>query len=131
MSAELIAASLLNVAGVTNLVGTRRALGVLPQNCAMPALVYSVVDTTPIITMNAIAGPQLLQSRIQVTALAATPAGVEQILAAVMAAMNLKSGTFATKAVAWTIRDIKSPLTRDNEAGLWYCSQDFVAHWYE
>lgn len=131
MSAELISASLLNVAGVTNLVGTRRALGVLPQNCAMPALVYSVVDTTPIITMNAIAGPQLLQSRIQVTALAATPAGVEQILAAVMAAMNLKSGTFATKAVAWTIRDIKSPLTRDNEAGLWYCSQDFVAHWYE
>ena len=51
--------------------------------------------------------------------------------AAVMAAMNLKSGTYATKAVAWTIRDIKSPITRDNEAGLWYGSQDFVAHWYE
>ena len=131
MSAELITASLLNVAGVTNLVGTRRTLGVLPQNCAMPALVYSVVDTMPVVTMNAIAGPQLLQSRIQVTALATTPASVEQILTAVMAAMNLKSGTYATKSVAWTIRDIKSPITRDNEAGLWYGSQDFVAHWYE
>ena len=131
MSAELITASLLNVAGVTTLVGTRRTLGVLPQNCAMPALVYSVVDTMPVVTMNAIAGPQLLQSRIQVTALATTPASVEQILTAVMAAMNLKSGTYATKAVAWTIRDIKSPITRDNEAGLWYGSQDFVAHWYE
>lgn len=131
MSAELITAALLNVSGLTNLVGTRRALGVLPQNCAMPALVYSVVDTTPVVTMNAIAGPQLLQSRIQVTALATTPAGVEQILTAVMAAMNLKSGTYATKVVAWTIRDIKSPITRDNEAGLWYGAQDFVAHWYE
>ena len=76
MSAELIAASLLNVAGVTNLVGTRRALGVLPQNCAMPALVYSVVDTMPVVTLNAIVGPQLLQSRIQVTALATTPAAI-------------------------------------------------------
>ncbi len=131
MSAELIVASLLNVAGVTNLVGTRRALGVLPQNCAMPALVYSVVDTMPVVTMNAIVGPQLLQSRIQVTALATTPAGVEQILTAVMAAMNLRAGTYATTVVAWTLRDIKSPITRDNEAGLWYGSQDFVAHWYE
>ncbi len=131
MSAELITASLLNATGVSNLVGTRRALGVLPQNCAMPALVYSVVDTMPVVTMNAIAGPQLLQSRIQVTALAATPAGVEQILTAVMAAMNLKSGIYAGKSVAWTIRDIKAPITRDNEAGVWYGSQDFVAHWYE
>ena len=131
MSAELITAALLNVTGVSNLVGTRRTLGVLPQNCAMPALVYSVVDTMPVVTMNAIAGPQLLQSRIQVTALATTPAGVEQILTAVMAAMNLKSGTYATRSVAWTIRDIKSPITRDNEAGVWYGSQDFVAHWYE
>ena len=122
MSAELITAALLNVAGVTNLVGTRRALGVLPQNCAMPAIVYSVVGTTPIVTMNAVAGPQLLQSRIQVTALATTPSSVEQILATVMAAMNLKSGTFATRSVARTIRDIKSPITRDNEAGLWYGS---------
>ena len=131
MSAELITAALLNVSGVTALVGTRRALALLPQNCAMPALVYSAVSTTPVVTMNAISGPQLLESRIQVTALATTPAGVEQVLAAGMAAINLKSGTYAGKAVAWTLRDIKAPITRDNEAGVWYGSQDFVAHWYE
>jgi branched-subunit amino acid transport protein len=131
MSAELITAALLNVAGVTNLVGDRRALAVLPQNCAMPALVYSTVSTTPILTMNALWGPQLLESRVQVTALALTPAGVEQILAAVMAAMNLKSGTYAGKSVARIVRDIKPPIARDNEANVWHGSQDFMAHWYE
>lgn len=131
MSAELITAALLNVAGVTNLVGDRRALAVLPQNCTMPALVYSTISTTPIFTMNALSGPQLLESRIQVTALAITPAAVEQILAAVMAAMNLKSGAYAGKNVARIIRDIKAPITRDNEANVWYGSQDFMALWYE
>ena len=131
MSAELITAALLNVAGVTNLVGDRRALAVLPQNCTMPALVYSTVSTTPIFTMNALSGPQLLESRIQVTGLALTPAGVEQILAVVMAAMNLKSGTYADKGVARVVRDIKTPITRDNEANVWYGSQDFMALWYE
>ena len=131
MSSELITAALLNVVGVTNLVGERRALAVLPQNSAMPALVYSTVSTTPHLTMNALSGPQLLESRIQVTALALTPAGVEQILAAVMAAMNLKSGTYAGKSVARIVRDIKAPITRDNEANVWYGSQDFMALWYE
>lgn len=118
MSSELITAALLNVAGVTNLVGDRRAMAVLPQNCAMPALVYSTVSTTPILTMNARSGPQLLESRVQVTALALTPAGVEQILTAVMGAMNLKSGTYAGKSVARIVRDIKAPITRDNEANV-------------
>ncbi len=131
MSAELITAALLNVAGVTSIVGNRRALALLPQNCAMPALVYSVVSTTPVVTMNAMTGPQLLESRIQITALAITPTGVEQILTAVMTAVNLKSGSYAGKNVAWILRDIKAPITRDNEAGVWYGSQDFVAHWYE
>ena len=131
MSAELITAALLNVAGVTTLVGDRRALAVLPQNCAMPALIYSTVSTTPILTMNALSVPQLLESRIQVTALAITPAALEQILAAVMAAMNLKSGAYAGKNVARIIRDIKAPITRDNEANVWYGSQDFMALWYE
>jgi hypothetical protein len=97
----------------------------------MPALVYSAVSTTPIFTMNALSGPQLLESRIQVTGLAITPAAVEQILAAVIAAMNLKSGTYAGKSVARIIRDIKAPITRDNEANVWYGSQDFMALWYE
>jgi len=44
MNAEIIIANLLNVTGITNLVGNRRALGQLPQNTVMPALVYNIID---------------------------------------------------------------------------------------
>ena len=131
MSAELIASELLNVAGVTALVSTRRAMGQLPQNSAMPAVVYDVVDPVPIITMNAASGPQLMRSRIQVTALASLPGGVDQVLTAVMTALNLKSGTYATKTVIAVVRDMRTQIIKDNDAGVWYASQDFIAHWYE
>lgn len=131
MSIELITAALLNVAGVTSIVGDRRALSQLPQNTAMPAIVYDSVSTVPVITMNAASGPQMLISRVQVTALAMTPGGVESILTVVMAALNLKSGTYAGRLVACVVRDTKNQIMRDNEASVWYGSQDFMVHWYE
>jgi hypothetical protein len=131
MSIELITSALLNVSGVTVLVGDRRALSQLPQGAAMPAVVYEGISTTPQLTMNAASGPQLLISRVQITALALNPGDVAAILTAVMAALNLKSGTYAGKQVASVIRDIKTSITKDNDAGVWYGSQDFMVHWYE
>lgn len=131
MGIEQIAGALLNVSGVTSIVGARRAVAQLPQGTAMPAIVYDVVSTMPVITMNAASGPQLLISRVQVTALATTPGGVQDILTAVMAAMNLKSGTYAGCIVASVVRDLRTQITKDNEAGVWYASQDFMVHWYE
>lgn len=131
MSIEEITASLLNAPGVTSIVGGRRALSQLPQGTAMPAIVYDGISTTPQITMNAASGPQLLISRVQITALALSPVDVAAIHAAVMSAMNLKSGTFAGKQVSSVIRDLKTQVSKDNEAGVWYGSQDFIVHWYE
>ncbi len=131
MSAELITAALLNVPGVTSLVGVRRAVSQLPQGTAMPALVYEAISTMPVMTVNASFGAQLLSSRVQITALAADAAGVAQVLAAAMAAMNLQSGTYAGKTVASSIRDIGTGLARDNDAGIWFGSQDFIITWYE
>ena len=131
MSIELIASALLNVPGVTAIVGDRRALSQLPQGTAMPAIVYEGISTTPQLTMNAASGPQLLISRVQITALALNPGDVAAIHTAAMAALNLKSGTYAGKQVASVIRDIKTQITKDNEAGVWYGSQDFMVHWYE
>ena len=51
MSAELITAALLNVSGVTSLVGTRRAVSQLPQGSDMPALVYEAISTMPMMTV--------------------------------------------------------------------------------
>lgn len=131
MSIELITSALLNVPGVTAIVGDRRALSQLPQGAQMPALVYEGISSTPQITMNAASGPQLMVSRVQITALALNPGDVATIHAAVMLAMNLKSGTYAGKTVASVVRDLKTQVTKDNEAGIWYGSQDFMVHWYE
>lgn len=130
MSAELITAELLNVAGVTALVGTRRAFAQLPPNSTMPALVYDVIGDVPILPINASAGPQLMRSRVQVTALALTLAECAQIQTAVLAAMNLKSATYAGKVVSGTVEDIAGPRTRDNELGVWESPKDFIIIWY-
>lgn len=131
MSAELITAALLNVSGVTSLVGTRRAVSQLPQGTAMPALVYESISTMPVMAVNASFGAQLLTSRVQVTALAVNAAGVDSVLSAVMAAMNLKSGTYATKSVVSVVRDLRTGISKDNDAGIWYASQDFIIYFYE
>ena len=131
MSAELITAALLNVSGVTALVGTRRAVSQLNQNTAMPALVYESIGTSPVMTLNASFGAQLLTSRVQVTALALDAAGVDSVLAAVMSAMNLKSGGYAGKSVISVVRDLRTGISKDNDAGIWYASQDFIIHLYE
>ncbi len=131
MSAELITSALLNVSGVISLVGTRRAVSQLPQGSAMPALVYESISTMPVMTVNASNGAQLLLSRVQVTALALDAAGVDSLLSAVMSAMNLKSGAVTGKNVASVIRDMRTGLSKDNDAGVWFCSQDFMIHWYE
>jgi hypothetical protein len=131
MSVELITAALLNVSGVTSLVGARRAVSQLPQGTTMPALVYEAIDTMPVMMVNASFGAQLLMSRVQVTALADNAAGVDSVLSAVMAAMNLKSGTVASKSVVSVVRDMRTGIQKDNDAGIWYASQDFIFHWYE
>lgn len=131
MSAELIVGAMLNTSSVTSIVGTRRAVSQLPQGTAMPALVYEAISTMPVMTVNASFGAQLLSSRVQITALAADAAGVAQVLAAAMAAMNLKSGTYAGKAVVSSVRDMATGLAKDNDAGIWFGSQDFIITWYE
>jgi hypothetical protein len=48
-----------------------------------------------------------------------------------MSAMNLKSGTVASKTVVSVVRDMRTGIQKDNDAGIWYASQDFIFHWYE
>lgn len=130
MSAELITAALLNVAGVTGLVGTRVACAQLPQNTALPALVYDVVDDVPLLPINASAGPQLMQSRVQLTALAITLGECASVQAAVLAALNLKSGSIAGKTVVSVVEDFAGPRTHDDDASVWASPKDFIITWY-
>lgn len=132
MSAHTIAAELLGAAAIVAIVGDRRALAQLPQGTdTMPALVYEIVDSVPVLPINAADGPQLMLSRIQVTGLAMDPADLEALQAAVRSALHLQSGTIAGHHVAAVVRDIETSITRDNARGVWYGSQDFIATWYD
>lgn len=130
MSAATLAASLLGASGIVTLVGSRRALAQLPQGTAMPAVVYDI-DTSPVTPINAAAGPQLIRARMTVTALAATPGEVDSIRDTVRVAVNLTSGIVAGHRVVSVVRDIETNITRDNDAGVWIGSTDYVIHFYE
>ena len=131
MSIEKIIDALLDVPAVVAMVGTRRRVAQMKQHDQMPAIVFKTISSVPIITMNAVDSPQLLSSRVQIVVIDKSPEGVNDVHQVVMQVLNLKSGTYAGKAVISVLRDIKTELALDNEVGLWYGSQDFIVHWYE
>ena len=132
MNPELIVASMLNVAGVTNLVGNRRAMGQLPQNTAFPALVYTIVDATPTPHLNYSGERQMARARIQINPIAKTIPEVKSILDAVRAAMDFKlQQVYATKTVISSRMELLGPIEKDDDLGVWTQSVDYMLMWYE
>lgn len=130
MSDVLLAAALLDRPSIVTLVGSRRALTQLPQGSEFPAVVYGV-ESSPVLPINASAGPQLIRSRVQVTALARTVAEVEAVRAAVKGAISLTSGVIAGHRVVSVVPDVETSAQRDDDAGVWFRHSDYVLHWYE
>jgi hypothetical protein len=130
MSAALLAGALLSAPNIVTLVGPRRALDQLPQGSAMPAVVYDI-DSSPVVPINAAAGPQLMRSRMSVVALGASVADVEAVRSAVREAINLTNGVVAGHRVVSVVRDVETSISRDNDAGVWMGSTDYVLHFYE
>lgn len=132
MSAELIVASLLNVTGVTALVGTRKALRQLPQNTAMPALVYQVIDSVATPHLNYATERQMARARVQINPLALDVGGVKSIHAAVRAALDFKQQvTAAGKTVISCRLETTGLMDRDNDAGVWTQPADYILMYYE
>lgn len=132
MNPELIVASMLNVAGVTNLVGSRRAMGQLPQNTAFPALVYTIVDSTPMPHLNYSVERQMARARIQINPIAKTIPEVKSILDAIRAAMDFKlQQVYANKTVISSRMELLGPIEKDDDLGVWTQSVDYMLMWYE
>lgn len=132
MNPELIVAAMLNVAGVTNLVGNRRAMGQLPQNTAFPALVYTIVDATPMPHLNYSVERQMARARIQINPIAKTIPEVKSILDAIRAAMDFKlQQVYATKTVISSRMELLGPIEKDDDLGVWTQSVDYMLMWYE
>jgi hypothetical protein len=132
MNAEIIIASLLNKTAITAIVGNRRALGQLPQNTAMPALVYNIIDgiAEPNVAYNV--GEQRAFARIQINPLALTIPDVKSIHAAVRSSIDFThQQTVAGKLVISCRFDNINEMTRDIDSGIWTQSVDYILRYYE
>lgn len=131
MNPELIIAAMLNQAGITALVGSRRALGQLPQNSLFPAIVYQVIDGQPQPSLN-YPVDDLAMARIQINPLAVTLGEVKNIHAAVRTSIDFTHHQiFAGKKVMSCRFDSLGPIDRDEEMGIWTQSADYMLRWYE
>lgn len=131
MNPELIIAAMLNQAGITALVGNRRALGQLPQNSQFPAIVYQVIDGQPQPGLN-YSVDDLAMARIQINPLAVTLAEVKNIHAAVRTGLDFTHHqTYAGKLVMSCRFDQLGPIDRDEEMGIWTQPADYMLRWYE
>lgn len=132
MNPELIVAALLNHPSITALVGTRRALAQLPQNTAMPAIVYNVLNADPRPNLDYADGPQMAQARIQLNPLALTIPEVKAIHSALRAVLDFKhNSTVAGKLVVSCRFNLLGPMDKDNEAGIWTQPADYLLAYYE
>lgn len=132
MNAEIIIANLLNVTGVTNLVGNRRALGQLPQNTAMPALVYNIIDGVPEPNVAFQIGAQRAFARIQINPLALTIPELKLINDAIRTALDFKhQQTVAGKLIISCRFDTIREISRDLDSGVWTQPVDYILRYNE
>lgn len=131
MNPEIIVASLLNVAGITALVGTKISLNQIPPNTKPPALVYQIIDAIPAPNLN-FNEAAMARARVQINPLALSIPEVKTILSAVRTALDFKhQSTVATKKVVSCRFDLLGPMDKDDETGIWTQSADFILQYYE
>ncbi len=132
MNAEIIVASLLNKTAITAIVGNRRALGQLPQNTAMPAVVYNVINNIPEPNLAYQIGAQVAYARIQINPLALTIPEVKSIHAAIRTAIDFThQQTVAGKKIISCRFETIRELTRDIDSGIWTQPADYILRYYE
>lgn len=128
---KAIRALLMQASAVTTLVGDRCYPGQLPQGCALPALVVEHVSTVDLPTLNAQAGFGLVQTRVQVTVLAATYPQQKSLADAVITACRYQRGVIAGVRVANVVRELVGPDLRDDDRSVFYQSVDFLVTFQE
>lgn len=132
MRAEKAVVALLNAAPwVTALVDTRIYPPPLPQHVALPALAVTHISTVDMPTMDANAGYNLAQSRIEVTAIAKDYATQKNLIEQVRLALQHQRGTFNDVSVVAILRAGVGPDIRDDDMQVFTQSIDFLVIHHE
>ena len=124
---------------VTTVVANRIYLARMTENAPYPAIVLEMVSGNFVTPINAQAGMQLLQSRIQVTALSKTAIEAKQILDLVRIACEFKSGLIACTigGVAYNVqvqsvlRDSIGPDIKNDDLTVCLQSHDYMVSHFE
>lgn len=128
---KIIRALLVQDSAVAALCADRVYPGLLPIGCALPALVVEHISTTERPTLYAQAGFNLMQARIQVTALAEDYAGLKALVGAVGTACRFQRGLIAGVRVTAITRSLIGPDEHDDERTVWAQPTDFVVTYHE
>ena len=132
MKPQAVVAAWLKDASITGLVGTRKALGQPPDGTTYPALVYQIVTASPKPWVDYNNKPQPAMFRVQITPIATTIGVVEQIGQAVRNLMHMKNGVVVGDFRIMSSKlDSVGPVDRDNEAGVWVQSFDYLIWYFE
>jgi len=122
---------LANNAGVTAEVAAARIMaGVIPQGTALPAIGISHVST---VRREVVKGGEskFNTTRVQITVHAATYPKQRSVLRLVRAALPRSRGTVNGTAVDAIVTDLEGPDFRDDEAGIFMGTQDYIVTWTE
>lgn len=132
MRAEKVIHSLLvNASAVAALVVDRVAPPPLPQGSVLPAIAVEHISSNELTTIDANAPFGLVQSRIQVTAIAATYVQQKSLIEEIRKACNYQRGLIAGVRVVSVLRAGVGPDDRDDDKQQFFQSIDFLVTFQE
>ena len=131
MRAEKVVKALLEAAtGVTALTGTRLYAITRPESDALPAVVWSIVSDRTYSTVNQLAGPELMEARIELACMSETAGELKSLIEQVRLAVHLKSGTINGVQVVASVQDFAGPEQYDTALAIYMQSIDFMIDYY-
>jgi hypothetical protein len=103
---------------------TRIFAGLIPLGTTLPAIAYNFISGVR--TKNLDMGNQIVRARVQVTVQAASYPAQKEIIDLIIAACDAKRGAIGTVTVDSIMADLTGPDLRDDDAGLFMQTQDFI-----
>jgi hypothetical protein len=120
-----------NVTLIASVPAARITSGVIPQATALPAIGLTSVSQVRRRTVGDAAADKFVTERVQVTVHADTYPNLKAALALVRSAVTRRPGTVNGTAVDSILVDVTGPDFRNDQAGIYAGSQDFLVRFNE
>jgi len=103
---------------------TRILPGLIPLGTVLPAIAYNLISGVPQKSIDM--STQIVRARIQVSVQTKTYPQQKQIIELIKAACDAKQGTIAGYHIDSVMADIDGPDLRDDDAGIYMQTVDFI-----